>query len=322
MHRRLIATVATAALLTLLSGCALPLPIPKGPVKISVPDGPLVAPAVGDCLDDLNGVDADWRAGVPCTEPHLYDIVAIAEWPGMTKALEGRSAANVFADINAFASDTFVQSYWAWAHEFCAGATREALGWGRLDPRFDALHVLPVGSWAFDMSLATRVDFTAGEHRTLCSIGWYQPRAGRAGMTIADDFVADSTDATEECWITGSATMTPVDCAEEHTDQSVLWFDARAAFGDAYLAPFDELDDADWDLAASMCSDLVTSVLPDVTDSLGVWATIRYPDLWDELAEAGPEPQTWYLMDCVLGSFDGARFTGDLFDGGGAGIQV
>lgn len=322
MHRRLTATLAGVALLTLLSGCALPLPIPKGPVKVSVPDGPLVAPSVGDCLGDMNGVDADWRSTVPCTDAHLYDIVAMAEWPGMSKALEGRSAANVFADINDFAPAAFVQGYWSWAHEFCAAATRDALGWGQLDPRFDALHVLPVGSWGFDMSLATRVDFTAGEHRTLCSIGWHEPRASRADLSIADDFVADATDATEECWITGTATMTPVDCADAHTDQSVLWFDARAAFGDAFLAPFDELDDADWDLASAMCSDLVSSVLPEVTDSLGVWATIRYPDQWDALGDADPEPDTWYLMDCVLGSFDGERFTGDLFDGGGVGIEA
>jgi hypothetical protein len=322
VRRRLIAALASAALLTVLSGCALPLPIPKGPVKVSVPDGPLVAPSIGDCLEGMNGVDADWRSSVPCTDPHLYDIVAVAEWPGMADALDGRSAANVFADINDFAPSAFVQKYWAWAQEFCETATRDALAWGELDPRFDALHVMPAGGWGFDMSLATRVDFTAGEHRTLCSLGWHEEHATLPGMTVAEDFVADTTAATEECWVMGTAVTTPVDCAENHTDQSVLWFDARTAFGDAFLAPVDELDDADWDLASSMCVDLVFSVLPEVPESLGVWASIRYAELWDDLADAAPEPDAWYTMDCLLGSFDGERFTGDLFDGGTVGTEV
>ncbi|MFT4283899.1 MAG: septum formation family protein [Protaetiibacter sp.] len=322
MPRRALAALAVAALLTVLSGCALPLPVPRGPVKVSVPDGPLVVPAIGDCLDGMSDVDSDWRSTVPCTEPHLYDIVAIAEWPGMEKALAAESANDVFRELKAFEPDTFVTAYWEWAHDFCGSAVREALGWGELDARFDALHVLPVGAWAFDMSLATRTDFVAGEHRTLCSLGWREPHASLPGATLAEDFVADTTAATEECWVTGSATSTAVDCAASHTDQGVLWFDARAAFGDGFLAPPAELTEADWDLAYAMCADLVGAVLPEAPDSLGVWAWVRYPELWDALATASPERDTWYTMDCLVGDFDGGRFSGDLFDGAVAGTEV
>ena len=316
MPRRLIAALTGGALLALLSGCALPIPV--GPIPISHPDGPLVVPAVGECLESLNGRDADWRSSVPCTEPHLYDIVAIGEWPGMTQALDGRDPSRVFADINAYGTSALVEGYWAWASEFCETAARDALGWGGLDPRYGPLHVLPVGTWGFDMSLAARSDFVKGEHRTLCSIGWYEEHASAPGLTVAEDFFADATDATEECWIAGTATSTAVDCADAHTDQAVLRFDARAAFGDAFLRPVDEFDDEDWDLAYSMCVDLVSSLLPDLSESLGIWSWVRYPELWDPLASESPDPDTWYTMDCLVGSFDDERRTGDLLDAGAA----
>jgi hypothetical protein len=317
--RRLVAAIVAGALLATLSGCAtpLPLPLPPGPGAAggagAEPASPLVAPAIGDCLDGMNDIDSDWRSGVACSEPHLYDVVAIGEWPGMAAALADSTPSRVYAAIYGGADDEFVGEYWLWAHHFCETAVRDALGWADLDSRFDALHVMPAGDWAFDMSLATRADFSAGEHRTLCSVGWFDEHTG-TGASLPEDFVADTGPATEECWVVES-TATPVACAAAHTDQTVLWFDARSAFGDGFLAPESQLDDTDWQLVYATCADLIASVLPELPEELGVWAWVRYPELWDELSTGGPEPETWYTMECLVGSYDGERFAGDLLDG-------
>lgn len=317
MRRVVTSAVAALALLAVLSGCSgafpLPLPIPPRPGGPST-ESPLVAPAAEECLDGTNGPDADWRSGVACTEPHLYDVLSIGEWPELDDTIAKNGAARVYRAINSGASESYVTAYWQWARNSCEAPARDAFGWGDLDPRFDELHVLPVGNWLFDMSLATRADFTAGEHRSLCSISWGEPRARASGDTIADDFRADTTTTTEECWLVGS-TSTPTDCAAEHTDQAILRFDARAAFGDGFLAPESELSDTDWRLAYATCADLVSVVLPDIPVDLTVWAWASVPDQWDALADEAPAPGDWYTMDCLLGSEDGSRFTGDLLDG-------
>ncbi|MCS0499265.1 septum formation family protein [Protaetiibacter mangrovi] len=321
MPRRLVAALAGVSLLAVLSGCAmpLPLPIPRGPGAAGTADGgpaaPAGAPVVGDCLDGMNGVDSDWGSHVECTRPHLYDVVAIDEWPGMDAAIDGATPARVFSAINGGSDDTFVSEYWGWAHEFCAAAVRDALGWGGLHPRYDDLHVMPAGEWGFDMSLAARSDFDAGEHRTLCSLGWFDEHARTTGATLPEDFVADAGAGTEECWVTDSTTADPVDCTEPHTDQTILWFDARSAFGDSFLAPETEFTDTQWQLVNATCADLVAPLLPTVPEGLTVWGWARYPEIWEDLADAPPVPDTWYTMDCLVGSYDGSEFVGDLLDG-------
>ncbi len=306
MTRRPLAALAAGVLLAALAGCAMPMPFPP-----SMPQGELVVPAVDDCLDGMNGLDADWRAKVPCTDDHLYDVVAIGEWPGMADAVAAGGARSVFRAITGSAGDGS-EPYWDWAIGFCSGAVREAIGWDSLDARFARLHVQPVGQWAFDMSLATDADFVAGEHRTLCSVGWYEEHARRAGTAFVDDFFGDTTPQTEECWTVDDADATPVSCAKDHTDQAVLWFDARAAFGDAYLLGPDDFDENRWNRANEVCFELVSRVLPGLSAELGVWAWMRYPEQWSDLADAGPEPGTWYLMDCLVGRYDGGPSRGDL----------
>ncbi|MFT4029466.1 MAG: hypothetical protein QM675_06285 [Protaetiibacter sp.] len=123
----------------------------------------------------------------------------------MAAAVAGSTPARVFDAINGFADDAFVSEYWVWAQAFCEAAVRDAIGWGELDPRFDTLHVMPAGEWALDVSLATRADFSAGEHRTLCSVGWFDEHL-RSGTTLPEDFIADSSWTARSPCSAGTAT--------------------------------------------------------------------------------------------------------------------
>ena len=83
----------------------------------SSPTAPDV-PAVGTCLEDMNGYDSDRRSIVDCTELHLYDVVGSAEWPGMADAIEeAGSAERVFGLIIAHRAGPLVNAYDAWADE-------------------------------------------------------------------------------------------------------------------------------------------------------------------------------------------------------------
>ncbi|QEO09819.1 hypothetical protein [Protaetiibacter larvae] len=317
----LIAIVVTVAL----TGCTT-VYIPLPPRQVVTPEPVEAAPesratpGIADCLDEMNGLDSDWTSLVPCTAPHLYDVVGIGEWPGMAEAIAQSDPGTVFSTIVAADSGELVDRYFSWADDFCSTALREAVGWSgpEIGNSFNALWVMPVGPWAVDRSLASRAAFVAGEHRTLCSLGWLESTREPAELTVRDVFSPDYPVEMRDCWIYGDDDTIEFSwCDEPHTDQTILSFDARAAFGIDFVKPMDQLSDADWQTASGVCDGLVSEVaLGFDRSTMYAWASIfdDSPE-WEALDRYPPIDGARYFMSCLVSRNDNGLMRGDVMTG-------
>lgn len=313
---RRVSLVVMGVVALALAGCTslpfpLPLPIPPGAVS-----SPLTAPELGDCLDDVNGLDADWRSAVPCTEPHLYDVAAVAEWPHMADFVAELGAAEVFDLIVAYEPGPVVDAYSAWADEYCSTAIREAVGWSELAPQFDDFWVMPSGPWGVDRSLATRADFVGGEHRTLCALGWAEPTPLPSGVTLTGMFDPAFPVELRDCWVETSVEVLFAYCDTPHTDQTLLSYDIAAAFGTDFVQATETMSEDDWVATADLCSELLLQVAPGFDpETMYAWTGPDGSPVWTDLEDAPAADGSRYFVTCGIAKADGSSFTGDAFTG-------
>jgi hypothetical protein len=303
-------TVAAAIGCLVLSGCSLiPLPLPFGPLG----GGALPpVPAVGVCLAEANGYDSDRRSVVECTEPHLYDIVGSAEWPGMADAIadEG-NAKKVFDLIIDHEPGPVVNAYDEWADAFCSTALRDTVGWST--PMTDELWVMPGVAYQVDRSLASRSDFVAGDHATLCAAAWWEPLAYDSGVTVESMLAAEFPLITRDCWVETEASLDFAWCDEAHTDQTILSFEGKAAFGIDFLRAPEEMTEDDWYTVSDKCWELATLLIPSFdSEIMYAWAGAD-GEVWEQLASSPADPEQRYFYSCGVAMNDGSSFTGDIF---------
>ena len=311
MVRRSMTVLAVIGCL-ILSGCsAIPLPLPFLPQRAPVAQ----VPAVGTCLADMNGYDSDRRSIVACTELHLYDVVGSAEWPGMAGAIEEEGGARkVFDLIIGQDTGSMVANYWEWATEFCSTALRDTIGWSTTVT--DDLWVMPAGAYGVDLSLASRADFLAGDHVTLCSAIWWESLAYDSEITIESMLESEFPLETRDCWVETELSLEFAYCDQPHTDQSVLTFDGQAAFGIDFIKDPEAMSDDDWMTVSDRCWELTRLLLPDFdSDTMYTWAAPSEGPAWDELASGTPDPGQSYFYSCGIAMHDGSSFTGDIFGG-------
>ena len=314
---RRVSLVVMGVVTLVLAGCtSLPFPLPL-PIPHGAESSPLTAPGLGDCLDDVNGLDADGRSSVPCTEPHLYDVVAVAEWPGMADAVADGGVRPTWQTItgNSYNADPAPDGYEAWAGPFCTQAIRELAGWDDVVIRGDSaaeLRLVPGGNFGVDYSLASLQDFEAGDRRTVCSVAWGEPIAMPTGVSIARLTTSGMPSEIRECyvWENGEA---PLDsgCTEPHDAQVILEFDARVPFDDYFISAPDS-EDA-YARIDHYCTDAIAAVFPQGNDEFYAWG---WPDFvnW-ELSSSGEPLDRPYFVSCAISRLDGVPFTGDAFEG-------
>ena len=311
MVRRTMTVLAVIGCL-ILSGCSLSqLPLPFLPPRATLPE----VPAVGTCLADMNGYDSDRRSIVDCTESHLYDVVGSAEWPGMADAIEEKGGATkVFDLIIAQEPGSIVEDYWAWASTFCSTALRDTVGWSTTVT--DELWVMPVAAYAVDLSLASRADFAAGDHVTLCSAGWWDAVAYDSEISIESMLESEFPLETRDCWIATELSLEFAYCDQPHTDQSVLTFDGGAAFGIDFIRAPEVMSDEDWATVSDRCWELTSLLVPEFDDeTMYTWAAPSEGPAWDDLSSASADPDQTYFYSCGIAMADGSSFTGDIFGG-------
>jgi hypothetical protein len=299
-----------------LSGCSLFPVLPFAP-HAGVPSGV----SEGDCLSALNGRDSDRTSRVSCTEPHLFDVVGVKEWPGMAASVAASSAADEFDDIIADRGDA--NTYFDWAEATCSTYLRHVAGLGGVTvhgKRADDVWLMPGGTFWVDLSLASRDAFIAGDHSTVCSAGWYND-AGNAAVTYpADVKFGDVLKPVFPTALRDCETFEGdlVSCDQPHDAQILLDFDGLATFGaDAIKAPSQMTDD-DWAPFDDFCWSLFASTFPKISfDDFRGGAIEGIGDEWDAL-EAGDAVDTTgrYFFDCaVAAGADGEQLTGDVLSG-------
>lgn len=272
----------------------------------------------GACLESALNQDSNRDSIVPCTEPHLYDVVAVAEWPGMADAVSAGGVRPTWQTItgNSYNADPAPEGYGDWAGRYCTQALRELAGWDDVTIRGESaadLRLVPGGEFAVDYSLANLQDFEAGDRRTVCSVAWSQPISLPTGVSIARLTSSGMPMETRECYLWEANSDYPVDadCAEPHDAQVILEFDARVAFDDFFVSSPDT-EDA-YARMDHYCTDAIAAVFPQGNDEFRAWG---WPDFYNwELSSGGEPLDRPYFVGCAISRLDGYLFPGDAFEG-------
>lgn len=324
--RRIPGLAVAVAAMMVLSGCSLLTPLPGFPQS-----GPGAAELeVGSCLDGMSGADSDRRSVVDCDQPHLFEVTAVTEWPGMADAIEeAGGAAEAWDALHVIVGSTGEPEdpeYTEWASKTCESAAQRAL-------RIDDVEVdgktagdiwLRIGAgYGVDLSLDTRDGFIAGDHTTVCSVAWYdarnQPRkvTFEKGTSFADAAGPNFPLKHRECWDTDYY-VTP--CTLPHGAQVLLGFEGVAAFGADFVETVGngEATEKEWNLADDLCEELLFQALPGSADfgpDLGYLTEVGIGPSWDEFDGAVVPGEPYPFVCLALGPDEDSEFEGDIFDG-------
>lgn len=322
MHRRLTATLAGVALLALLSGCALPLPIPKGPVEVPEPVPADAAVEVGSCYAAMTvrALDPDDR--VSCGAAHYVDIIGFVEWPEMESVLAEGNARQVWEELSGYygiAGDA--HRYDLWTRDACGDAMRELLGWDGMQVSGVAAHdlrLLPGGNFTVESVLADSAGFRGGDHRVRCVVSWFDPVTyPRSDLTIASLFDRDFPARARDCYTAddeGYLDITP--CDRPHTDQTMLTFDALGLFDEDFVLRAADLDDDAFAQASRFCEAAVRVAYGSWNaDDYFAWGTSYGSDDWTVLRD-DVDPEGYYPFGCLLSTTAGVTID-DLVEGAG-----
>jgi hypothetical protein len=275
----------------------------------------------GACLESSHGRRSDRETIVPCTEPHRYDVVAVDEWPGMADAIAKLGARGVWETMtgDAYVPQAEPDGYRVWADRVCSDAVRDAIGWDSLSVRglgADELWLEPMGGFEIDASLAGRTEFDEGDHRTVCSIAWPAALAYPEGVTIERLTSSGMPSASRLCllFVSEDAWGSEVDCADPHTDQMILRFDARVALGEEFLVPEERFAPGAYDELSYFCTDAVDVVFEGGDPDFYAWGQTSTWPVWSFDEADKPFPEWRYFVECAVSRYDGEEFTGDAFE--------
>lgn len=311
---------AALVLAVLMSGCSLLEPIQSGGSS---------SVSVGDCLGEMLGADSDRDSLIDCDEPHRFEVTAIVTWPGMADLVEeqGGDAGRAWDRLHTTDSATggaLITEYVDWAERECMAAAQRTL-------RIDDVTVGDLtaadiwlrlgGGWGVDLSLSSRDAFTRGDHRTVCSVAWYDARnqplqVEFGGATFADLAGPDFPLKHRECW-DEEYYVTP--CTLPHAAQVLAGFEGIAAFGPELVTRIGDgtASEADWLVADDFCGEVLDQAMPSSTDWEDLWyiADVAYNENWEAL-DGAADPELDYPMSCIAGGEEqGQLFTGDYMDG-------
>ncbi|MCU1417297.1 MAG: hypothetical protein JWP32_1471 [Schumannella sp.] len=308
--RRLLIAFSLPAVLLLLTGCSLITAL------TSIP--PVTA---GSCLQDNVGGDADLTSPVACTRPHLYDVVALSTWPGMSDALEAADPAEVHHRLQ-IGGTAQADDYWEWSAEYCSTALRSAVGWtgSRLGVEnasgepltSDGIWAMPGGSYYVDISLPAEQAFVAGDHRTVCSAAWTDATGALrsvsfpAGLTFADLFDDRMPVETRQCLDSDGIA---VECTASDATEVTAQFDAVAASSEELVVEYattedDDVETTDLEQLDEICFALIDK-LPHRADTVSALSWVIWDGDWDRVYRTGGlQNDVRYFAQCFANDPD------------------
>jgi hypothetical protein len=209
--------------------------------------------------------------------------------------------------------------YRLWTDRVCSDAVREVIGWDELSVRgigADELWLEPMGDFEVDASLAGRTAFAEGDHRTVCSIARTEAIAFPQGVTIERLVSSGMPIETRQCWRfpTDEAWGSLVDCAEPHTAQMILRFDARTAFGDDFLMPEERFPPEAYEEFYDFCNAAVDAVFDGGDPDFYAWGQTSMWPTWSFDGADEPFAEWRYFVECGVSRVNDRDFTGDAFD--------
>lgn len=249
-------------------------------------------PETGQCIGkeikDLDDLAPDFNDVVDCRKSHVYEIVEVIEVPkqfltGDTKA-DRRANRKELGTVKA--ESPLKTKYEQFASDRCGTETLKAVGLSKVgigSKTADEAGADPVMGGALSwLNLTPTANWNDGDAKLVCSIRYTKritttndvgPKPVRSKTELpayADFLTEDFPVDRRQCVAYENRTeRTLVPCDEEHFGEMFFSFDARKAFGDAFVKSVNLSDphDLNWAKISQICSDALPLLLGEDIDS-------------------------------------------------------
>ena len=249
-------------------------------------------PEAGQCfgkeIKDLDDLAPDFNDVVDCTKSHVYEVVDVIAVPnrfltGSTKADRRANRKELATVKNESALKTKFEQF---ASAACSQATLKAVGLSKIDiagKTASEVDAEPVMGGALNwLNLTPTANWIEGDAKLVCSIRYTKhiittndvdpsPVESKTERPAYTDFLTKDFPLDRRQCVTYDSTgeRTFIPCDEEHYGEMFFSFDARKAFGDAFVKSVDLTDphDSNWAKINTSCTDALPLLLGKDIDS-------------------------------------------------------
>ncbi|WP_162891299.1 hypothetical protein [Aeromicrobium sp. A1-2] len=291
----------------------------------------MTLPAAGQCIaqevDDANDVVPDTQTAVPCTEPHVYEILAVVDIP--TDFLAGRTDDEKLArrtELATTGDDSLPvrKKMSAQLAPSCEQAYRDASGAAELTvagKSAEDVRLTPILNGASRWTTVTSPKlWLDGTTQLICSVRFAVPptddgpgpvapvTSPNKDLVISSLLTEDFPDAYRGCTVstTGPSKSTP--CGSPHQQEYLWTVDMRAVYGKDFLKDSDLANGKVSDDELSMMKRACGEPLAQLGGSMGIerQVGIRRPK---EASTTGPS----LAINCLLETVDTSSSLGSEF---------
>jgi hypothetical protein len=261
-------------------------------------------PAVGSCLSGYLIGLPDLGSQVPCTEPHVYEMVSVFD---NAVPLEGASilAAGGYPELDRV------------AEEHCLQGTYRAAG---LDPGLRIGSASALDAWAApalsgEFELVDAEDDPTGK-RAVCALRWDDDTGDALSVAspVPDPLISlwptDRLPLTLRACVVWPSGGPPVvgDCSQPHRSEMIMSFDATAAMGADWVAGVDpdHPTDRQQQAADRVCAQAVDPLIASASVSRHVraWASFT-AKAWAESTAHAPD---YRMTECLVSPLEQNRY--------------
>lgn len=311
LRRAAVLSIGLLAVCLLAVGCTKSGTSSQAEAKAPTPEG---GQCIGKEIKDLDDLAPDFNDVVDCTKSHVYEVVDVIVVPkqfltGSTKADRAANRKELATVKDESALKTKFEQF---ASASCGQATLKAVGPSKLriaGKTASSAGVDPVMGGALNwLNLTPTANWIDGDAKLVCSIRYTkhiittndvgpQPVEAKTELPAYADFLTKDFPLDRRQCVTydgkGQRPLTP--CDEEHYGEMFFSFDARKAFGDAFVKSVDLTDphDANWAKISRVCTDALPLLLGEDIDSQLTAVAEPGPGGWDGKSD-------YYGTNCLV----------------------
>ena len=263
---------------------------------------PKVGQCIGKEIKDLDDLAPDFNDVVDCTKPHVYEVVDVIDVPkkfrkGSTKA-ERQANRTELATVES--TSALKAKFEQFASDRCGPGTFKAAGMSKLSiagkSASESDADLVMGGALNWLNISPTANWIDGDAKLVCSIRFTKhiittndvdplPVESKTERPVYKDFLTKDFPLDRRQCVTydGKGERSYIPCDEEHFGEMFFSFDARKAFGKAFVKSVDLTDphDPNWAKINTSCTDALPLLLGKDIDSQLTAIAEPGPGGWD-----------------------------------------
>lgn len=302
---------AVVAVCLLTVGCTKTGTSPPSEVKTATPKA---GQCIGEEIKDVDDLAPDFNDVVPCTKPHIYEVVDVVAVP--KQFLKGKTEADRRANRKELATvkdeSALKTKFEQFASDRCGPATLKAAGLSKIriagKTASEAGADLVMGGALNWLNVSPAANWIDGDAKLVCSIRYTKhitttddvdplPVRSKSELPAYADFLTKDFPLDRRQCVTydDKEKRALLPCDQEHYGEMFFSFDARKAFGKAFVKSIDLADphDTNWAKIGQSCIATLPLLLGDDIDSELTAIAEPGPSGWDGIGD-------FYGINCLV----------------------